>query len=188
VSSPSGHPLEALIATGAVVAPAFAVSVSTQLSGFVADARLLRELDSAIASSLTDRGLRHGWILPADLAASYRRNPTYAADPYALAEDPLRRTSFTTGSQLPEPLASQLRTMIALQDGARLVVLPIELAFEPAPGAPTTARASLKVAVVDPRFSNARWVGTVRSDSTSTDIRALTRAVAKRLVDLIASR
>jgi hypothetical protein len=78
--------------------------------------------------------------------------------------------------------------MIALHDDARLVLLPIQLTFEPAAGAPNEARASLKLALVDPRFSEARWVGFVRSDSVSTDPRLLTRTVAERLVDLIASR
>jgi hypothetical protein len=182
-------PLAPLAATGAIVAPAFAVSVTTQLSGTIGDARLLlRDLDSAIASALSERGLRRGWILPADLAVSYKHNPTYAPDPYALAEEPLRGPAFTTASRLPEPLASQLRTMIALHDDARLVLLPIQLTFEPAAGAPNAARASLKLALVDPRFSEARWVGFVRSDSVSTDPRLLTRTVAERLVDLIASR
>jgi hypothetical protein len=56
------------------------------------------------------------------------------------------------------------------------------------PGAPTVARASLKVALVDPRFSEARWIGDVRSDTTSADPRALTAAVAAHLVDLIIGR
>jgi hypothetical protein len=186
---PSAHPLEGLAAAGTIVAPAFAVSVNTQLSGSIGDSRLLlRELDSAIASALLERGLQHGWILPRDLAVSYRHNPTYATDPYGLAEEPLRTAGFTTGSRLTEPLASQLRTMIALHDGARLVMLPIQLTLEPAVGAANSARASLKVAVVDPRFSEAIWVGVVRGDSTSTDPHALTRAVAEHLADLIVSR
>lgn len=187
--TPSAHPLASLAATGAIVAPAFAVSVPTPLAGAIGDERLLlRDLDSALASDLAARGLQHGWFLPHDLATSYRHNPTYATDPYALAEEPLRGSTFRVGSRLPEPLASQLRTMIALHEDARLVVLPIELSFEPAGGEPNAARASLKVALVDPRFSEARWVGVVRSDSVSADPRALTRAVASRFVDLIVSR
>lgn len=185
---PAPMPLGSLAATGAIVTPAFAVDIPTQLDWSArADGRmLLRGLDSAIATSIATRGLRRGWILAVDLAASYRRNPTYAADPYTLAEEPLRGAAFGAGSRLPEPLASQLRTMIALHDGARFVLLPVQLSFEPA--APNAARASLKVALVDPRFSEARWVGEVRSDTVSSDPRVLTDAVARRLVDLIVSR
>ena len=127
-------------------------------------------------------------MFASDLAASYRRNPGYATDPYALAEQPLLAESFAAGSRLPEPLASQLRTMIALQDGARLVLLPLDLSFWPVPGAPNDARARLKVALVDPRFSEAVWVGVVTSDTASADPRVLASAIAAHLVDLVAAR
>src|SRR5438552_9746231 len=108
-------------------------------------------MDDNIAAALAERGLTRGWVLPADLATSYRRNPTYASDPYALAEEPLRSSSFAAGKRLAEPLASQLRTMIALHENATVVLVPVELRFEPADAA--TARASLRLALIDPRFS-----------------------------------
>lgn len=181
----------ALASTGAIVAPTFTYAAPPELgwAGRVGDGRaLLRGLDSSIVEDLRARGLDHGWVFAADLAASYRRNPGYATDPYALAEQPLLRQDFVTGSRLPEPLASQLRTMIALHEGARLVLLPLNLSFSPAAGAPNDAHARLKVAVVDPRFSEAVWVGEIQSDSASSDPRALAAAVAERLVDLIVGR
>ena len=115
--------------------------------------------------------------MPADLAATFRRNPTYASDPYALAEEPLRSSSFAAGKRLAEPLASQLRTMIALHENASLVLVPIELRFESA-NAPT-ARASLRLALIDPRFSEARWVGEVDERYANADPRVLTAALAE---------
>ena len=171
--------------------PAFAISVPAELEASIRvleERAILRELDTAIASALAARGLQHGWILPSELVRSYKRNPTYATDPYALAEEPLRSATFTVGSRLPEPLASQLRTMIALHEGARLVLLPIQLTYASAGGAPNGKRASLRIALVDPRFSEARWVGEVRSDTTSADPHVLTTAIAERVVDLIVSR
>lgn len=146
-----------------------------------------RELDSAIAQHLRARGLDHGWVFAPELVASYRRNVGYATDPYALAEQPLLVPTFVAGVRLPEPLASQLRTMIALQEGARLVLLPIDLSFWPVTGAANDATARLKIALVDPRFSQAMWVGEVRSDTASADPRVLTNALAARVVDLIVS-
>jgi hypothetical protein len=144
-------------------------------------------MDDDIAAGIANRGLKTGWVFPADLALSYKRNPTYASDPYALAEEPLRAASFIAGARLTEPLASQLRTMIALHENARLVLMPIELRFERVDSA-NTARATLKLAMVDPRFSEARWVGEIRSDTTSADPRVLMAALAKEIADLIASR
>ncbi|HEY2374503.1 MAG TPA: hypothetical protein VGH98_00890 [Gemmatimonadaceae bacterium] len=172
------------------MAPAFALRSSTDLdwSARLSPSRdILRALDDDIAVAIANRGLKTGWVFPADLALSYKRNPTYASDPYALAEEPLRSASFIAGSRLPEPLASQLRTMIALHENARVVLLPIELRFERADSA-GAARAWLRLALVDPRFSEARWVGEVRSDTTSADPRVLTAVLSRSVADLIVSR
>jgi hypothetical protein len=64
----------------------------------------------------------------------------------------------------------------------------VNLLFVPVPGAPNDASARLKVAVVDPRLSEAVWVGEVRSDTASSDPRVLAKAVASHLVDLVAAR
>lgn len=189
--APAGHPLASLAATGAIVAPASTIRIAPELnwSAPPADAReILLALDADIAAAIAERGLKANWIMPADLALSYKRNPTYATDPYALAEESLRSSAFTVGSRLSEPLASQLRTMIALHENARAVLLPIELRFERADTISRAARATLRLALVDPRFSEARWVGTVSGDTTSADPRVLTRALARGVAELIVSR
>ena len=181
-----------LAATGAIVAPTSAIRIAPELSwsSQAAPRELLRALDDDIGAALAERGLKTNWVMPADLALSYKRNPTYATDPYALAEESLRSPGFTVGTRLTEPLASQLRTMIALHENARAVLLPIELRFERADATSSAgmARATLRLALVDPRFSEARWVGTVNSDTTSADPRVLTRALARGVADLIISR
>lgn len=191
--APERHPLAALAATGAIVAPASLIRIAPELnwSAQQSGAReLLRMLDDDIATAIAERGLKANWVMPPDLALSYKRNPTYATDPYALAEESLRSPSFTVGTRLTEPLASQLRTMIALHENARAVLLPVELRFERADATSSAgaARATLRLALVDPRFSEARWVGTVNSDTTSTDPRVLTRALARGVADLIIGR
>src|SRR5689334_12509497 len=135
--APQRQPLAGLAATGAIVTPTFAVRIAPELdwSSRIGPSRdFLRGVDEDIATALAERGLRNGWVFPPDLATSYRRNPTYATDPYALAEEPLRSPGFVAGSRLPEPLASQLRTMIALHENARSVLTPIEVRFERADG------------------------------------------------------
>lgn len=190
--APERHPLAALAATGAIVAPTSMVYVAPQLiwSEQANLRELSRALDYDIATELASRGLKTNWVMPLDLVASYKRNPTYATDPYALAEESLRSSALIAGARLQEPLASQLRTMIALHENARAVLLPVELRFErPDPAWDTrTARATLRLVLVDPRFSETRWVGTVTSDTPSPDARVLTRALARALADLIASR
>src|SRR5438270_775663 len=123
--APQQHPLAALAASGAIVTPTYALRVAPELdwgTRIGATRDFLRSVDDSIGAALAERGLRTGWILPADLVTSYRRNPTYAPDPYALAEEPLKSPSFAAGTSLPEPLASQLRTMIALPEKARSMI------------------------------------------------------------------
>jgi hypothetical protein len=188
---PEQHPLASLAATGAIITPTYSLHVANEV-GWAnqpgSTRELLHALDDDIAAAIAERGLKTGWLMPADLALSYKRNPTYATDPYALAEEPLKSPGFIGGARIGEPLASQLRTMIALHENARAVLLPIELRFDRADAASTAARATLKLALIDPRFAEARWVGMVKSDTTSADARVLTRAIARAVADLVTPR
>lgn len=171
-----------------VVAPAATVAIAPEL-GWTLNASevtaTLHRLDEAIAGELAARGLRSRWIMVGDLEASYARNPTYAADPHALATNTLRSGTVTTGAKLTEPLASQLRTMVALHDGARLVLVPARLGVDPvAPGA-TAQRASLRLVLVDPRFSEVRWVGQVDVDADRRLDATTMAALARKLADLV---
>ena len=190
--TPESRPLSFLAAERVIVTPTFGMRMPSHLERGTGVGRaidVMRALDADIAQALEERGLRRTWILPADLVASYKRNPTYAPDPYALAEEPLRGRSLAPGTRLTEPLASQLRTMIALHENARLVLLPVELRLErvgerePAPN-----QATLRLVLVDPRLSEARWVGEVKSDTASIFTSQTSAALAQRLVDLILPR
>jgi len=184
--APGGEPARPLAAYAAqrlLLTPLASLRTDTlgfaqQIGGPGATARLL---DSTIVGVLTARGLARGWVLPADLARSYERNRTYAADPYRLAVEPLRSPRFVTAERFGEPLSTQLRTMIALHEDARFVLMPIELRFEPEDR--FAARAVLKAALLDPRFAQAVWVGDVKGDPARTGAQAVTSA-ASRLIDL----
>jgi len=142
-----------------------------------------RQLDSAIFLALDARGLAQRWIMPAGLEHTYERNRSYAADPYVLAVEPLRAPSFMTAGRYGEPLSTQLRTMIALEADARFVLLPVELRFEKVG---TGARGVLRVALLDPRAADARFVGDVKGDAATTAAAALA-SVGQRLADLFSA-
>ena len=113
-----------------------------------------------------------------------RRNPTYTVDPYALAAGPLRAPNLTAGGKLTEPLASQIRTMIALHD-SRAVLVPVELRFEK--DRTGQGIAVLRLVLLDGRISEVRWVGDVRSDPSATLSPAVLSSLATHLGDLIAA-
>lgn len=181
----AGRPLAVFATQRIVVTPTARVRAADslgwvqQLGGVRAVAR---RLDTAIVAVLDARGLASRWILPAELARSYERNRTYATDPYQLVVEELRSPRFAARQKYGEPLSSQLRTMIALHEDARLVMLPVELRFE-REGAGTAGRGVLRMVIVDPRFAEARFVADVKGDTSSVPARALA-TVASRLADL----
>jgi hypothetical protein len=152
----------------------------------------LANLDDEIGAALAERGVGRNWVMPKDVVRSARRNPTYATDPFALAVAPLEagRRAPPRDAPLSEPLASELRAIVALGD-ARYVILPVEMRFErlSGAGADTTAgRAVLRVALVDARASQVRWLGEVSSDPAPAFSPSLAAGVASRLADLVAPR
>jgi hypothetical protein len=74
--------------------------------------------------------------------------------------------------------------MIALHEDTRFVLIPVDLHFEPAGGAGSiVGRAVLRVAVLDPRFAEAKWVGELKGGAAATAPQALS-SVAARFADL----
>ena len=184
------HSLSGLAAQHIVLLPTYSIRVMPGLGWASAIGRptdVQRTLDADLLAALDERGLRKVWIFPEDLQQSFKRNSTYAADPYTLAEEPLRSPALTTEQRLPEPLASQLRTLVALHEDARLILAPVELRFEPV-GSGGAGRAVLRIVLVDPRLSRPTWIGEVVSDSAPSFGPVISASIASKLANLIAIR
>jgi len=148
-----------------------------------------RTLDADIPAAFEDKGIKKAWLFPPDLRASYRRNSSYAADPDNFALEPLRSPMLAIETRLPEPLASQVRTLVALHDDTRLVLVPVELKLEPVPAAVSgqpAARGVLRVVLLDARLSNVRWIGDITSDPAPVFGAAITASVAAKLAAAVA--
>ena len=185
-AEPALRPLGQLAAQRVIVTPAFSL-VTTDALGWNAQIpksrEYLRVLDDEIASVLAERGLKSQWIYPADLVRAMKGSPTYAVDPYTLGVGVLRGSSVVSGTRLGDPLATQLRTMIALQDDARAVIVPVELRFEKEKSGQGSA--VLRVALLDGRLGDVRWIGSVRSDPADKLSRAVLASLSAHLADLI---
>jgi hypothetical protein len=182
---PPARPLAALAGQRVIVAPAYRLRGADPLgwSAQIPKSReYLKSFDDEIAAVLAERGLKTQWVYPADLVRSMRGSPTYAIDPYTLAADPLRNPNLQPGAKLMDPLVTQLRTMIALQD-ARAVLLPVELRFERDKSGQGIA--IVRLALLDGRLGEVRWLGEVRSDPSPTLKRTLLTSLATHLADLI---
>ena len=182
------RPLAALVAQQVVVAPVNRLR-EADATGWVQQIprsrEFLRAFDTALETELGARGLGTRWVYAGALERAARNNPSHSVNPYALELAPLRSTDAAPGKRLADPLASQLRTMIALQESARLLLLPVELSFEKL--ADGRGVAALRLALVDGRTTEIRWIGDVRSDPSTTFSRELLTSLVARTADLIAA-
>ena len=149
------------------------------------DRRYLATVDAEIRYALVQRGLGKLWTFPNQLEREVKRNPTYAPDPYDLAAGWLRYPLKKAPDQLPDPLASQIRSLIAFEDGARYLLFPVEVRFAAADSG--RQYASLRVVVLDARMSTIVWMGDVGGDPDTKFSPALAVTVAEHLADLIAA-
>jgi hypothetical protein len=140
----------------------------------------LSTVDDEIAFAVRDRGLRVQWTFPLDLARSARRNPGYAADPYAIALTPLAAVERDPDKLIAEPLAGQLRASAALFN-ARYALVPVELSLVPDPSG---GRATLHLVLIDTRAARLVWKGDVSGDGVRNFTPAIAAGVAGRVVDL----
>lgn len=182
------RPFASLLAQQVLVVPTHALR-ETDPMGWAAQVprsrELMRALDDAIVRELAARGITRQWVFPADLVRAARANPSYGQDPYALAAGGLRTGAIAPGSSVGNPLVMQLRTMVALQENARAVLMPVELRFD-RDAASGQGLAILRVALLDGRLGEVRWIGDVRSDPVPAFSRdTLLASVAARLADLI---
>lgn len=180
-------PLSRLAAEHMLVLPVQYLTLADSLgaSGVVPPAReYLAGLDDEIAFAFAERGLAGRWRFASDIARAVGRNAGYAPDPKALNAGPLRAGAKTDPWQLGEPLASQLRSLVALTD-ARYVLVPVELRVT---GSRSSARAVLHVVVVDARRSQIQWAGDVVGKPTSAFSGGVAADLASRLGDLVAPR
>ena len=185
---PVSRPLAWLAGQRVVLTPVYRIREGDAM-GWVAQIprsrEFLRALDSAIAGELAQRGLEKQWVYPADLARSLRASPTYTVDPTALAVEPLRNPGLAQGGKIGDPLATQLRTIIAMHD-SRMVLLPVELRFERDKSGQGIA--ILHAVLVDGRVGDIRWVGDAKSDPMPTVSPTLLANLASHFADLITVR
>jgi hypothetical protein len=183
-AQPPEHALSGLAAQHVVILPTYVVHVAPGLGWSVPRlADLARTQDADIAAAFDEHAIKT-WILPADLESAYKRNSTYASDPHTLAEEPLRSPSLAIDDRLPEPIASQLRTIVALHDDARLVLAPVDLRLESA--AAGFGHGVLRLVLVDARASAVRWIGEITSDPVPAFSPSITASIASKLSAVIA--
>jgi hypothetical protein len=86
---------------------------------------------------------------------------------------------------VPEPLISQLRSLIALRDEVRYALLPVEIRFEAVDG--EGGRAVLNLVLVDVRRAEVVWAVDLASEASHAFSPALAASLGSRFADLVAA-
>ena len=144
----------------------------------------LASIDDEIAFALSQRRTARQWQLPLALARRMKNNGPYGIDVHDMGAGPLRDPKLKTDVPLPDPLASNLRSLVALGGEARYVLIPVEVTFAGAQGA---GRAMLKLALVDARSARLVWVGVIASDPVAKMSPAIPAMLGTRVADLVAA-
>jgi hypothetical protein len=184
-----GRPLAPYATRRVLVIPTHYLRTDDSLgwAGQITDRRaFLDDVDGEIAFALKDRDrVGRMWVFPHQLAENAKRNAPYSPDVYDLSAEWLRPPMKSVPDMLPEPLASQLRTLVALEDECRYVLFPIEVRFLGA--GPGQEEAVVRVVVFDARLSRIVWMGDVRSEPAKKFSRGLAASVAEHLADLVSA-
>lgn len=143
-----------------------------------------RELDDSIGAAIADRGVGRRWAYAPEVARQSKRNAMYVSDPYAIGAQPLRGQAYRVDDRMPDIMAQNLRTLVALSD-ARYALVPIELVFE-RDGA--RQRAVLRLALLDARLTTFIWVADAVSDGAVTVPTGLAGILGQRVADFVAPR
>ena len=140
-----------------------------------------RELDDSIGAAVAARGVGKTWGYAADVVKSAKRNAAYVSDPYALGVQPLRNALYKPGQKIPQVLAANLRSLIALGD-TRYALIPVELALVTRG---TEQRAVLRLILVDGRAGDFLWIGDVISEPAASLDQAIINSLSARVADLV---
>jgi hypothetical protein len=156
--------------------------------------QLLPILDQEIADVFRKRGVRSNWTFGSEITESARRNGGLAGDPRQLSVQGIRRVK-AGDTPLPEPLASEIRGLVALTS-ARYAVVPLEIHVDVRG---IERRGSARMLLIDARTARVVWAEdieatTVRDAQAASEaltpygFRLLARDLASKFADMVVAQ
>lgn len=108
------------------IAPSASAAMPPQLANLAWP--VLREsFNDTLRSAFTTRAIAETWVWPAELRQAHRRNPALLPDPFELSVGALRGIRLEPDTDLPERLGGELRTLLAVSEGRRYFLLPLDV-------------------------------------------------------------
>ncbi len=195
-TQPARSPLSGMLGRPLLIMPAQYLGIVTPAGQYelsMMNRDLLTLVDDELENAFQKRGVRPSWTFARAITASAMRNGGLVQDPRELSAESIRRVQ-ASDTPLPEPLGTQIRQLVALQEG-RYVLIPIEMDVDNRPG---RAAGSLHVMLVDSRTARVVWVNRIEApaptDVPAEDLlsgfgfRRLARAVATRFADMVVAQ
>src|SRR5688500_3069285 len=151
----------------------FSPSASPPLSAELSAVRwqALREaFNDTLRNAFTVRAIADTWVWPAQLRQAHRRNPALVPDAYELSVGSLRGMRLEPDTDLPERLAEQLRMLLAISEGRRYFLLPVDVVLSHGPAGFTS---SGQVLAIDGRRHRVVWAKRMTGPAAPTAEAAL---------------
>lgn len=112
-------------------------------TGSTARLATLRQADSLLADLLLERAPEATWILPAELHRTARRAGGIMPAPDKMGQSVMRAPGL---KEMPDPLRTYVRQLVALIGGGRFALIPAALYITPGPGDSLTVQLSAVLA------------------------------------------
>jgi len=150
--------------------------------GPAARTALLQWADSVLRDVLSERAPEVSWLFPEELRRIAGRAPGLLPEPDRMGHAVMRNPDF---KELPDPLRSQVRQLLALSSGARYALIPASLVLAPA-GADSLS-VQLSAVLADGRLGRVMWRTLAVGSGTTAD-QAYRAALATLLPDPAGTR
>ena len=151
------------------IAPTASAVMPPQLANLAWPA-LRESFNDTLRSAFTTRAIAEAWVWPADLRQAYRRNPALLPDPSELSVGALRGMRLEPDTDLPERLGGEIRTLLAVSEGRRYFLLPLDVTLSHGAAGFT---ASGQVILADGRRQRVVWARRITGAAAPTPEAAL---------------
>jgi hypothetical protein len=195
-TAPARSALSGMLGRPLLIMPAQYLGVVTpggQMELSMNNRDVLSIMDEELADAFRKRGVRSSWTFGKEITQAAMRQGGLVQDPRDLAAESLRRIQ-VGDTPLMEPLGTQIRQLVALQEG-RYVLIPIEVDVDNRPG---RASGVMKVVMIDSRTARVVWIDSIQSpapaDVPPEDLlsgygfRKLSRALVARFADMVVAQ
>ena len=151
------------------IAPTASAAMPPQLAN-LAWPGLRESFNDTLRSAFTTRAIAEAWVWPADLRQAYRRNPALLPDPSELSVGALRGMRLEPDTDLPERLGGEIRTLLAVSEGRRYFLLPLDVTLSHGAAG---FNASGQVILADGRRQRVVWARRITGAASPTPEAAL---------------